>query len=768
MKFFCFLTFLISFSSWAQNFNLDSLSHMDFNSTHNTQLNEIWGYTDELGNEYALVGARNGVSIVDVTNPQNPIEVYWHTGLTSVWRDIKTYGDFAYVTTEADDGLLIIDLSPLPNNPIVNTTNYYNTTDYWSSAHNIYIDENGYGYVFGSNRGNGGAIILDLFTNPMQPIEVGTFDDWYIHDGYVLNNILYAAHINDGFFTMTDVSDKANPITLGTQATPSSFTHNIWASEDQNFVFTTDELSRSYLTAYDVSDPSNIFEVDRIQSTYNSKVVPHNVHVKGDFLYTSYYADGIIVHDISNPSNMVEVARYDTYPGTADYTIGNWGVYPFFESGIILVSDIDFGLFILGANFNYASRVEGTITNSVNGNPVQGVEIEILGDVQLEFSKVNGVYKTGIGIPGNYTLRYNKYGYETQEINLDLASSTNYIQDVLFVPLSQYNIKVKVVDENNDPILGAGVNIYHQETVFESQSNGLGEISQSMSYIDTFTVIAGKWGSITSCVITEFSPENNEVVLVLKEGYMDDFTFDFGWSETSTAVSGDWERGVPFHKEDPINQSIPFADSPNDCGESCFITGNHEGKRVKEGEVTLISPIFDLTSYEEPYLNYERWFFNQHGYTPFNDTLRISISNGTDLVEIDKQGFNFHQIGLWIPVAKKISDYISITSTMQVFISTSNYYETDNITNAAIDNFHIMEELVIEKLQLKVYPNPFRNHITIEGINEDSTIELYSIDGRKMNFESDFNEQTVFINSTYLSSGVYLLHVKGMVYTVVK
>src|SRR5690554_7955083 len=48
-----------------------------------------------------------------ISDPQNPTEVYWHVGLTSVWRDIKTHGDFAYVTTEADDGLLIIDLSPL-------------------------------------------------------------------------------------------------------------------------------------------------------------------------------------------------------------------------------------------------------------------------------------------------------------------------------------------------------------------------------------------------------------------------------------------------------------------------------------------------------------------------------------------------------------------------------------------------------------------------------------------------------------------------------
>ncbi|RYM34723.1 choice-of-anchor B family protein [Brumimicrobium glaciale] len=775
MKYLFVLTFLISLSGWTQNYNLDSLSHIDYNVLHSSELNDIWGYTDELGNEYALVGAEKGVSVVDITDPQNPVEVYWHVGMSSIWRDIKTFGDYAYVTTEADDGLLIIDLSPLPGNPIINTANYYNTSDYWSSAHNLYIDENGYGYIFGSNRGNGGAIILDLFTNPMQPIEVGIYDNWYIHDGYVVNDMLYAAHINDGFFTIVDVSDKANPIILGSQVTPSSFAHNIWPTDDQNFVFTTDELTRSFIGAYDVSDPSNIIEVDRTQSSPGSGVVPHNVHVKGDFLFTSYYADGIIVHDISDPSNMIEVARYDTYPGSANYTIGNWGAFPYFASGTILATDIENGLFILGSDFNYASRIEGTITNQNNGNPIQGVDVTILGDVQTEISKVNGTYKTGIGVPGNYSIRYEKYGFVPQEIQLTLSANTVYNQDIQLEPLQQYGIEIKVVDEFDTPILGADVKIVHEGVVFELQTNGLGIVNQDVSYTDTFFVAAGKWEKITTCENFEFSPNINQLTLVLEKGYMDDFTFDFGWSETSSAETGDWERGVPFFNADPTLRSSPDNDSPNDCGESCFITGNQEGVSVMRGEVTLISPVFDLSSFNEPFLNYERWFFNFHGFQPFNDTLRIAISNGTEIIEIDKQGYEFSILGVWVPVFKKISDYLTPSSTMQIFVQTSNYELSNNITNAAFDNFYITDgsplgnELEsIEKQLVSIYPNPFSDQITIEGIKENSTLRLFSIDGKKLNFEVDYTENSAEINSTNLSSGVYLLHVDGAVYTVVK
>ena len=73
------------------------------------------------------------------------------------------------------------------------------------------IIDKGYAYIFGSNIGNGGCLILDL-ADPWNPIHVGTFDDYYIHDGYVRNDTLWASNILDGHFSVIDVSDKTNPI----------------------------------------------------------------------------------------------------------------------------------------------------------------------------------------------------------------------------------------------------------------------------------------------------------------------------------------------------------------------------------------------------------------------------------------------------------------------------------------------------------------------------------------------------------------------------
>jgi choice-of-anchor B domain-containing protein len=136
--------------------NIDSLSHVNYQSLHGANLNDVWGYVDELGNEYAIVGTSKGTSIVDVTIPSNPVEVFWLPGTESIWRDPCVYGNYAYVTTEAEDGLQIIDLTPLPQSTNLTSTLYTgpaNST--WQSAHTCFIDENGFAYIFGANRGNG-------------------------------------------------------------------------------------------------------------------------------------------------------------------------------------------------------------------------------------------------------------------------------------------------------------------------------------------------------------------------------------------------------------------------------------------------------------------------------------------------------------------------------------------------------------------------------------------------------------------------------------
>ena len=75
----------------------------------------------------------------------------------------------------------------------------------------------------------------------------------------------------------------------------------------------------------------------------------HNLFVKGSHLYISYYVYGLQILDISDPTNMESAGYYDTLEETEGMSIysGVWGVFPFFSSNRIIMSDRVNGLYIL-------------------------------------------------------------------------------------------------------------------------------------------------------------------------------------------------------------------------------------------------------------------------------------------------------------------------------------------------------------------------------------------------------------------------------------
>ena len=416
----------------------------------------FWGWEDGSGNEYALVGLENGFSCVDVTNPANPVEEFFISDLNSIWRDIKTWGNYAYITTEANAGLLIVDLTDMTGATFWHVSQFSNPTTgsviNFTSAHNIYIDENGIAYIFGlKNNGtwvaNRGAVFLDVAANATDPVYLGEWADEYIHDGMARGDTMYAGCIYQGELYIVDVSDKSNPQTIGQHTTPNNFTHNAWVSDDGNYVFTTDEQSDAYLAAYDISDVNNIQEVDRIQSNPGSNSIPHNTHVDGNFLITSYYRDGTTVHDITYPNYMIQVAYYDSYTGTGDGFDGCWGTYPFLPSGNIISSDRNSNndkgvLNIYGRAFQQACYLQGNIYDGFTGSPIANANMEILTTTTIETSNLLGYYQSAIVDSGFYQLVFSATSYTSDTITVLLTNGVMTIQDAfLYPPCNTFNIE---------------------------------------------------------------------------------------------------------------------------------------------------------------------------------------------------------------------------------------------------------------------------------------------------------------------------------------
>jgi hypothetical protein len=98
-----------------------------------------------------------------------------------------------------------------------------------------------------------------------------------------------------------------------------------------------------------VREPTELVVTGTFNADSDSALsIPHNQLVACDYLYVSYYYDGLQVYDISDPANPVRVAHYPTsnLPHRRTYE-GAWGVYPYLPSGNILVSDMQEGLFVI-------------------------------------------------------------------------------------------------------------------------------------------------------------------------------------------------------------------------------------------------------------------------------------------------------------------------------------------------------------------------------------------------------------------------------------
>ena len=757
---------LLNLSSYSQ-LNMTELGYLDIPDMHGLKLNDIWGYVDEEGNEYALVGAQNGLSIVDVTDPTNPTEIKWFWGSESIWRDIKTVGDYAYVTTEAEAGLWIIDLSPLPESTDLPISTYSGPEgNEWYTAHNLYADD-GFVYIFGAGRDNGGTIILDVTTDPMNPIEVGVFDNWYVHDGYVRDNVGYFGHIYEGFFSIVDLTDKSAPVLISTLESPTYFTHNIWISDDSDYAFTTDEVSGGYLGAFDISDPTSPVQIDKIQSSPGEGVVPHNAHVWGDYLVTSYYTDGVVIHDISQPHNMVEVAHFDTSPLATTSTDGCWGVYPYFPSGNMIASDREEGLFVLSADLHQGSYLEGNVTEEGTGFAVNNVEITIDGTTVEDVSDVLGDYAIGIEEEGSFDVNFFKVLYFPKTITVDFVNGEIVTEDVVLEKIPQYSVTVRVVDaETFNPIEGAQVLLEHTYINSTGVTDALGEADLEMYYEDNYQLFAGKWGYQSGCFVdTLITDATGTIIVPIQKGYYDDFNLDFGWTTAGSAEKGHWEREIPVGASGGDGDlQNPDKDAPWDCGGYAFLTGNGSSasndEEVEKGEVVLISPEFDLTPFLEPHINFFAWFYNKHG-SPPDDTMKVYVSNGTENALLTQFYAGETELSKWNPVSVPVPSSLALTETMQLIVTLSDYETSVNVTEGGIDHFSITDFSLVDLTEEKspesitIYPNPFKDVLMLNGA-EKGTLELYDLTGKEV-FKTEV-AQSVSID--HLEKGLYIIVLK--------
>ena len=689
--------FLLLFNLLILNISLFGQLNMSYVSdvSYDDPLNDIWGYVAPNGDEYAIVGLQTGVSVVSLIDPANPVEVAFLAGLSSTWRDIKTWDQYAYVTNESGNGVMVIDLTD-PNNATSYDYTDLGNGDVLTNIHNIYIDEFGYVYLAGASLNNGGAVILDVFTDPANPAFVAYGNPIYAHDYYARGNILYASEIYEGTLTLYDVSDKNNIIQLGSETTPFEFTHNAWPNDDATVVFTTDEQANAPVAAYDVSDPSDIQLLDEFIpiETLGEGVIPHNVHVWNDWLIVSYYTDGCILVDGSNPSNLIEVGNFDTFIPASTGFSGAWGAYPFLPSGLVLISDIGNGLFVLEPNYVRACWLEGTVTDAVTNAPIDGVEVSINAtQANGASTDANGNYETGLATAGTYEVTFTAAGYDPLTVEATIVNGQIVILDVQLNPPNVAVVTGQVTDAvTGQPIPNAIVVLEGSAGNFEGVADFTGNFSISATN-DTYSVATGAWGYLhkgQSEVVENGTASFN---VELTRGYQDDFFADFGWTVSGSAITGIWERGDPNGTTSGGELANPEDDVATDLGSAAYVTGNDGGgvgaDDVDDGTMILTSPTFGLNGYVAPELQYNLWFYNGGGQGTPDDEMVVKIDNGVTTVVLETltEGTNG-----WAPTASFIlNDYIALTNNMRVIFETSDLPGNSHLVEAGVDAFKIID-----------------------------------------------------------------------------
>ncbi|WP_121906569.1 choice-of-anchor B family protein [Ulvibacter antarcticus] len=437
----------------------DLLSFIPFTDLGGTNSNDSWGWTDPGdGTEYALVGLDNGVAFIDISDPINPVYIGnlpTHTG-TTIWRDIKTYNNFAFIVSEAfGHGMQVFDLTRLGtaiNLPVTFTEDAH--YDGFGSAHNVVINEDaGYAYAVGSDTYLGGPHFVNI-QDPLNPVAAGGYDlGDYSHDGQVVTyngpdtdytgREIYVGS-NEDEIVIVDVTDKANPQEISTIGYNNTvYTHQGWFTDDQVYFFLGDEIDEIQFGFNTRTLVFDFTDLDNPQLSFEhlgeTEATDHNGYIKGDTFYLANYTAGVRMIDISDidNGNMTEIGYFDVYPtnNVAGYN-GAWNIYPYFDSGNLLVTSLqysdpnyDAGFYLIRPS-SLAIEDQSTVNNfSVYPNPATDIVFISSKNEPLNTIRVYDVLGKEL---------YSAININSETTTLDISS---YVNGMYFIAINEQSTK---------------------------------------------------------------------------------------------------------------------------------------------------------------------------------------------------------------------------------------------------------------------------------------------------------------------------------------
>ncbi|MCE2883264.1 MAG: choice-of-anchor B family protein, partial [Planctomycetaceae bacterium] len=156
-----------------------------------------------------------------------------------------------------------------------------------------------------------------------------------------------------------------------------------------------------------------------------------------------------------------------------------------------------------------------------------------------------------------------------------------------------------------------------------------------------------------------------------------------------SGTTGAWLRA------DPVFSAAQPDNDHSATGALCWITGNGPiggaagDADVDGGFTTLLSPTFDLSSMDEPYLEYWYWYSNNQGGGVADDSMPVEISNdgGQTWALVENVQSN---AGVWSLRSWRVRDWVQPTASVRLRF-TARDTGTGSVVEAGVDDFRVID-----------------------------------------------------------------------------
>ncbi len=338
---------------------------------------------------------QGGIAAFDVTAAGDP--GYWGTFLPEcggdscsfLVRDAEIHDGLGFFSsdrpTDNNGGVFVFDLRTNPVNPTqiahLNEPNIGGL----NAVHEIGLDvvSPGEAYLYVNDSVQNGRVTIYDVSDARQGItKLAEITGIRTHGVFARNGVLYVS--GSDRVALYDVSDVSNGVVqpMGEFMTPGGFTHSTWPDsymdnqgQQRDVLYVTHEENGTDLQVWDVTgltQPKSSLPVELVAAISNVDLEAtqgtgevtnvHNLFLVEDRLYTSWTTAGLVVFDVSDPTNPIIIDTFDTNRAETNSNFaGAFGVNAALGPDKVLISDRTTGLWVVDTSVLVPEPTSGSL-----------------------------------------------------------------------------------------------------------------------------------------------------------------------------------------------------------------------------------------------------------------------------------------------------------------------------------------------------------------------------------------------------------------------